>query len=298
MKTFFARIIGKLLGDGTITKERGKSPRFHFTHHVPDYEWTIECYDKLKTYISFSKPAYRRSEDPRLRKGYSENYFVRSHVHPIITELYDIWYPNGQKIVPLEWMTPYFTDETLAWWYQDDGHLKIENGKISKIVLSTDSFTPEENKGLIDLLYRKYGFTFRLDGQNRIVLYERFQCITFLHIVEPYMNDVMHRKMNPHARIQPFAQKPAIRLPKQWTIEQPTKTINEALERLAYLLPNDTIDMTRVIKQFFPRPTHPIEKKHYQVRLTDTNRKRLHQLHEATGLSLSELATWCFHTKK
>lgn len=177
MKTFFARIMGKLLGDGTITKERGKSPRFQFTHHVPDYEWTIECYDKLKTYISFSKPAYRRSEDPRLRKGYSENYFVRSRVHPIITELYDIWYPNGQKIVPFEWMTPYFTDETLAWWYQDDGHLKIENGKISKIVLSTDSFTSEENEGLIHLLHRKYGFTFRLDGQNRIVLYERFQCI-------------------------------------------------------------------------------------------------------------------------
>ncbi|MFD0944663.1 hypothetical protein [Savagea faecisuis] len=296
MNTFYARMTGKLLGDGCITREPNRQPRFHYTHHVPDLAWTTQCYDELKSYIPIHEPIYRKVTDERLIKGYSENYFVRSRVHPIITKLYDIWYPNGTRIVPRTFVRRYFNAEALAWWYQDDGHLKIENGQVRKIILSTESFTKEENEWLIELLYDTFQLQFRRDKANRILLYDQFQCFVFLHIVEPYMNDCMERKKNPHLPAKPFAQKPAIRLPLTIQLTKPTAQLNAALERLDYFFDEEHVNMERIMQQFLPRSFTTEPKKHVQVRLTNDNRKCLLALRKATGLTLSELSTWCFRS--
>jgi hypothetical protein len=91
----------------------------------------------------------------------------------------------------------YLNEESLAWWYQDDGHLSIVNGKVKKIVLSTDSFTVEENGMLIDLLQLKYKLNFKLDGKNRLLLCDQAQIYYFLKLVEPYLISCMSRKMLP-----------------------------------------------------------------------------------------------------
>ena len=114
MKYFYARMTGKLLGDGTITKEEGKSPRFHFTHQATDKGWVDYCYQQLKPYLPLNPPVYRKVKDHRLTKGYSENYFVRSRVHPLTTKLRKIWYPNDTKIIPFSFIEKYLTKEKLA----------------------------------------------------------------------------------------------------------------------------------------------------------------------------------------
>ncbi|MGD7023337.1 hypothetical protein ACQCVK_12125 [Rossellomorea vietnamensis] len=40
----------------------------------------------------------------------------------------------------------YLTPFSLSWWYQDDGHLKKTRNTLQKIIFSTESFTPHENK--------------------------------------------------------------------------------------------------------------------------------------------------------
>ena len=136
MKPFYARIIGKLLGDGTITKQENRQPRFQFMHRIEDAGWGYYCYDKLKSFIPLQQPMYSKVTDARLQKGYSERYIVQSRTHPLITQWYELWYPNGQKKIPFDFLASFLTAETVAWWYQDDGHLaKSKEGIARKIVL-------------------------------------------------------------------------------------------------------------------------------------------------------------------
>lgn len=58
--SFKAQIIGKLLGDGGLTKQKGRRPRFRFNHAIKDFEWSYYCYKKLKTYLPFSPPRYQK----------------------------------------------------------------------------------------------------------------------------------------------------------------------------------------------------------------------------------------------
>lgn len=81
---------------------------------------------------------------------------------------------------------------------------------ITKMILSTESFTLEENKLLTELLSMKFNLRFSTDGQNRLILYDQFQIIQFLKLVSPWMNDSMDRKalvsppLRPIAKGQPF----------------------------------------------------------------------------------------------
>ncbi|GEN82993.1 hypothetical protein SLU01_13050 [Sporosarcina luteola] len=150
--SFTYSICGKLLGDGCITKQDGRKPRFQFMHRVEDVGWTQHCYEQLKRDIPVNPPAYRKVLDTRLKKGFSESYVVQSKTHEAITALYKIWYPNGKKVLPKQWIQQHLDERSLAWWYQDDGHLKIVKGIASKIYLSTDGFTKEENEFLMQWL--------------------------------------------------------------------------------------------------------------------------------------------------
>ncbi|MFJ7932832.1 hypothetical protein [Sporosarcina sp. NPDC096371] len=60
-------ICGKLLGNGGITKQEGRKPRFQFMHRVEDYGWTEHCNEQLKGKIPLNPPTYRKVKDPRLR---------------------------------------------------------------------------------------------------------------------------------------------------------------------------------------------------------------------------------------
>lgn len=154
-------------------------------HRVEDFGWADHCYKQLKNHIPLSPPSYRKVMDARLRKGYSERFIVQSRTDKMITQLYKQWYPNGKKKLPFDFIETYLDERALAWWYQDDEHPKLANGIITKIILSTDSFSLEENTRLTQLLYDKFQLRFLTDGQNRLILYDQFQIIYFLHLVSP-----------------------------------------------------------------------------------------------------------------
>ena len=145
MDDYYSRITGKLLGDGCITKQKNRRPRFQFMHRMEDWDWGATCYEKLNNWIPLNSPYYKISKDHRVKKGYSESCFVQSKTSPIIDQLEQTWYRNRKKTLPMLFIEQYLNEESLAWWYQDDGHLSIVDGKVKKIVLSTDSFTVEEN---------------------------------------------------------------------------------------------------------------------------------------------------------
>ncbi|MCM3740978.1 endonuclease [Oceanobacillus luteolus] len=293
--SFKAKIIGKLLGDGCITIQKGRKPRFQFTHTSRDYSWANYSYEQMNNSLPLNPPKYKSYKDSRLKEGYSFSYYVQSRTSSIITYLRSQWYPSGTKIVPFKLLNEWFTKESLAWWYMDDGHLKLNHNKPQKIILSTDSFTPCENIQLSDLLKKKYKLQFRLDKQNRLILYNQFQIYYFLYLVTPYLHESMHRKIVPYYKYTTHVQprRTTIYLPSSIILTHPTREINFFLKNL-----DEWVNMYKkglFYSNYFPliNPTRK-ESKSYQITLSKNNLSKLHFLKETTGLNYSELTRICF----
>lgn len=290
METFFARMIGKLLGDGTITKQEGKRPRFQFMHRANDIGWTYYNYVQLRDYIPLNKPKYERIQDIRLLKGYSERHVVQSLTHEYIDILYDTWYPNQIKVIPYSHIERYFTAESLAWWYQDDGHLKKnEHHIVEKLVLSTECWTDEERELLQTLLNNKFHFLFSIDKQKRLLLYDQLQINYFLQLVEPWMQPTMIRKIKMASPYSSIAKRTTLTLPTKFNLKQPTKQLNDAITQWI-----DTITLTKTnFKKWNYARTENNEMKSYQIKLTEKNRQKLRQVRAQTGLTYKEITTYC-----
>ncbi|MEC2077892.1 hypothetical protein [Metabacillus fastidiosus] len=158
------RVTGKLLGDGNISIEQKRKPRFRFSHCVQDGKWAEHCYDELKKHIELTPSKPRKIIDSRIKKGYTESVYVQSLTSPAIDILKEMWYTDRKKSIPFDLLQEHFSPVTLAWWYQDDGHLKVQNNKVNKIIFSRDSFSKSENKRLIELLDYFYKIQFKPDG--------------------------------------------------------------------------------------------------------------------------------------
>ncbi|WP_147535412.1 hypothetical protein [Bacillus marasmi] len=87
-------ITGKLLGDGCITKQRGRKPRFQFIHSKNDSEWCFFCFEKLTSTLPLARPFYKKVMDSRTEKGYTECYQVQSQTDQFITFLEQVCYNN------------------------------------------------------------------------------------------------------------------------------------------------------------------------------------------------------------
>ncbi|MCM3567011.1 hypothetical protein [Neobacillus mesonae] len=174
---------GKLLGDGCITKQKGRKPRFQFIHSASDKDWCFYCYEKLKNELPISPPHYRKIKDKRILQGYTESYQVQSRTTLLITWLESLWYDNRIKKLPFQFLEQYLNELALAWWYQDDGHLSKKDNTPKKIILSTDNFTTNENRRLKGLLGRKFHLFFNLDSQNRLILYDQLQILYFFRLL-------------------------------------------------------------------------------------------------------------------
>jgi hypothetical protein len=289
-------ITGKLLGDGCITRQKGRNPRFQFIHATSDKEWCFYCYDILKTDLPFTAPYFRRNLDTRVLKGYTECYQVQSRTYPLITYLESIWYLNRKKVIPFYFMEQYLNEQALAWWYQDDGHLNKVDNIPKKIILSTDNFTTSENLGLIELLSKKFSLYFKLDSQNRLLLYDQLQIYYFLQLVDPYMHPSMNRKILSPTQTLITRKRTTIYLPNNILLTKPTVEINQQLEKLK-LLEGIVMDRTRYIK-FYKDVIADIrltkETKGYQVVINAKYNNPIQMVRNRTGLTVSQVITICF----
>lgn len=292
--SFKSKVIGKLLGDGSITKQKSRKSRFQFMHVATDYNWCNYCYLELSSELPLNPPKHKKINDSRLLSGYSESYYVQSRTSEIITYLHAKWYPFDSKILPFDLINSYFDLQSLAWWYMDDGHLKVENGIPRKVIFSTDSFSKHENNMLIDLLYNRYHLKFRLDKQNRLILYDQFQIHHFLYLVTPFLHASMYRKfLHSYSLINDFpAKRTTIHLPSSIKIQYPTKQINKTLKQLDKLILDYKND--NFFGNYLIGSDYNVETKPYQIIIEKENFSKLQFLFKLTGLNYSKLVNICF----
>lgn len=295
--SFYARICGKLLGDGCMTKQGNRKPRFQFMHRTEDVGWAQYCYEHLQDFLPLSPPTYSKVADTRLIKQYSERYIVQSRTHPTITDLYAMWYPEGKKVIPFEFLETYINEVALSWWYQDDGHVKIVNGVMKKFILSTDSFTAFENEQLIQLLFKKFKLRFSVDGQNRLILYDQFQIIYFLNLVSPWLSPAMERKAAIMLPLKPIANRTTVYLPSTVNLRKPTAEINDKLVKLYSLLCEEkkSVCLQTIFKEFeYLLTVQDTKTVGYQIVIQESYRDLLARVRQQTGLSISLLVSYCF----
>jgi len=223
--------------------------------------------------------------DLRIKKGYSESYIVQSRTDEVISNLYKKWYPHEKKVLPFDYIEQHLDERSLAWWYQDDGHLKIVNGIVNKVILSTDSFSIEENECLIRLLFDKFNLRFVIDGQNRILLYDQFQIIYFLHLVSPCLHESMNRKALPIQPIRPIAKRTTIYLPEKFKLLKPTSEINVKLDKLDTLFANSKKEVCihTTFSTFNPLLAHRENANSYQIIIDENHRQTLARIRQQTG---------------
>ena len=175
--------IGIILSDAAIQKSNvGGDARLQFKQKYSQLEYLYSVFFELSHYCSQSPSVY--TTIVHKKKHYALSFTTRSL--PCITELYDIFYPEGKKIIPNN-IYELLTWRALVHWIEGDGTYS------SGITIQTQSFTIQEIVLLMNVLIIK----FRLDCSIHVqgsysVLYIKSKSIKQnLHHMLPYIHPSM-----------------------------------------------------------------------------------------------------------
>lgn len=289
-------ITGKLLGDGNLTIDGTKQPRFRFQHRTEDYGWCFHCYNELKNFVPINPPKYSKIMDSRMKAGFFETFYVQSRTSIIFTILKNVWYNGNKKVLPLDLLKRVMSAETLAWWYQDDGHLVWKDGKVKKLILSTDSFTKDENLALIELVADVFNVRFSLDGKNRLCLYDQPQIMFLLYLVQDYIHPAMARKLPPYCTVIYSSNLPS----KRTTIYLPFWLPNPTSQIKNLIFNLDTNDFVNswYHSNFIEYPMANEPKYSYQIRLSSEELLKINLIQRRTGLRMSQIIFMLFNDLK
>ena len=299
---FFSYICGKLLGDGCITYQPGRKSRFQFIHTSSDFEWCNYCYQQLPLHIPLNPPVFNIIKDKRISTGFTERYIVQSKTDEMIPYSESIWYKNRKKTIPFDYLEKYLNEKALAWWYLDDGHLKMDNAIPRKVILSTDNFTLTENLQLIKLLGQKYSIFFTLDGQNRLVIYDQLQIYYFYRLIQPFIHPSMKRKMikPTQSTNKTIHKRTTIYLPDDIALVKPTSEMNIYLDLLPKLqqIVSDHESYVYYYQRYFIYLKEKQATKPYQINIVQKHWHLINKIKTLTGLTNSQIATICIWIEK
>ncbi len=295
-KDAIEKVTGKLLGDGNISVEKGKRGRFRFTHSAKDMEWSEHCYNELKANLPLNPPIYRKITDKRTIKGFTECYYVQSRTAIPIDVLRNLWYYKNIKVLPKELLYRSLTPLTLAWWYMDDGHLKLKNDIATKLVLSTESFTQQELHFLQKILLSKFFLHFKIDKESRLVLYDKPSICYFLKLVKSHLIPGMSRKYLQAKKdnLNTGPKRTSIYLPTYFKILTPTKEFNDVISYSRALQEQliTTVGHIQFYKTYVN--TQKQNRKSYQIIISNDNLYRINELQYLTGFEKSVCVQACF----
>lgn len=186
-------LIGTLLGDTSIlyTHSGCNYPKITFSHSIKQKEYFLkkyEIFDKLMN--SYTEKDYNKEKriKGKLIKS-SVTLYGRSKNLSCLKNIREIFYPNGIKIIPINYLIDTFTDKSLAFLFMDDG---CKNGKT--INLNMQSYTLEDLNLFVKFLKDKFDLEFIIKKDK--TLYLRHNSIqNFTNIVKPYIINSMLYKL-------------------------------------------------------------------------------------------------------
>lgn len=146
----------------------------------------------------FALRGYCSVQAPKLFKQIKKNNFVyhgykfRTYSFSSLTWLYEAFYINQVKHLPIELLSELLTPIALAIWFMDDGSVLGKGYKIA-----TSCFQKEELDKLCLLLYNKYNLECSLhkDGKYFSLYIKSTSAKNFAKLVKPYIIDSIKYKL-------------------------------------------------------------------------------------------------------
>lgn len=183
-------LYGKLLGDANLEKPSygRRQSRLKLEHSIKQKEYILHCYKKLHNFCN--KPFDRKRKLIYKNKiRHYETCIVQSKRLPVFTELYNMWYKNI-KTLPCD-LEKFFTEETLAYWYMDDGYIHLKS-RSSDINFCTQNFNVEDVDILVNLLNKKFNFDatkvcYTKNNKYIIRISKKDKVKKFKDLVRPYI---------------------------------------------------------------------------------------------------------------
>ena len=132
MKYYMVGRASEILGDLYIKRYRTENSSIRFEQLIIHKEYLKHLYDKLK-YLC-TENAQVKFVNRKINNVDTQSVFFVTRQLISITELHNIFYKDGKKIVP-EIIETLITEVSLAYWAQDDGE-KHKSGFIFNATLA------------------------------------------------------------------------------------------------------------------------------------------------------------------
>lgn len=153
-------LVGLLLGDGCLERTKNSQvARLKVGQSLRQSEFVQWLYETFKDFV---RTPPRLKQKVKNGKRYSELVF-NTLTHPSFKHFYDLFYPQGKKIVP-ESIDQGMTPTAFAVWYMSDGSVKSKEclGRI----LNTHSFSRLDIERLIKVLKDKFNLNSSIRTQK------------------------------------------------------------------------------------------------------------------------------------
>lgn len=192
LKKIVEMLIRRLLGDASgELQAKGKTPTICFKQSI------IHANYLYFLYFIFLFLGYTSSNVtiPRYTKDSAENTYqylkFRTLAIPSLSWIFEMFYPNGPKIVPHN-ISDYFNSRVLAFWLMDDG-----SWSGSGILLHCNSFSLSYVQRLAELLRNKFQFkgSLRAKGNKHLIYIHAGSIPSLRTLVKPYMHKSFYYKL-------------------------------------------------------------------------------------------------------
>jgi hypothetical protein len=184
-------LVGLLLGDLYAYKECVNA-KLRFKQGAIHKEYLFHLFELFSSYCPSGCKTTNAAPDKRTGKVYEGIYF-NTYSLPCFAEFYDLFYPEGKKVVPYnigELLTPL----SLAYWICDDGTF-VSGRNIT--YLCTESFLESDVDSLLSVLSDKFGLKCRKDkrGNGFRIVIPKSSLGKLRELVLPYLHSSMLYKI-------------------------------------------------------------------------------------------------------
>lgn len=185
-------ILGTILGDGHLAKLKANA-RLEVNHGEKQRSYVFWKHKELSRLVG-AQPHQVMIRDPRFKNRTFFQWRFKTLVSPVFTELHNLFYRDGKKIVPQNIADILQSPLSLAVWFMDDGGRRND---CYGLFLNTLSFTRTEHESLQVCLRDTFSLDSRLhwiqDGYRLYIPSKDAR--RFCEIVHPFMLPSMQYKL-------------------------------------------------------------------------------------------------------
>lgn len=164
-------------------------------HSVKQEEYLRYKVSILSKYGLASTIRYNITRNARYKNGEVREIRHKSRLHPIFTDIRTKYYDqSGHKRVHKKFVED-IDALGLAIWYMDDGYVTKNS-----CILSSCSFTLEEQQILADILLEKFDLHFNLGKHDNSMYLQAKDFPKFVKLIKPYVIPSMQYKLIPYSK--------------------------------------------------------------------------------------------------